>query len=684
MSSAPAIQLEDLEVVYRVRGIDRPVLRGLSITVGKGESYGLVGESGCGKTTAAFAIMQYLPRNGRVVSGSIQADGMDLLAMSEDEVRRLRASTISMVYQNPGAALNPAIRVGDQIAEVFRLRGHDRAESLDRAQEMVRKVQISDPAGAMRRYPHQLSGGGQQRVVIAMALASDPTLLILDEPTTGLDATVEAEVLDLVAALRQEFGTSVLFISHNLAVIRKMCERVGVLYAGRLVEEGEAETVFTEPRHPYTVGLLRCIPRGGLRKDQDRLDTIPGYLPQLGAHLPGCVFADRCGLVKEICRTDEPPLHPLGNGHSSRCHFHDKAAEVPFTASSITPAAFAAANGDELVRLQHASKTFSHEGSTVRAIVDVDLSIGAGQTLGLVGESGSGKTTIARVLLGLTAPDQGSTVELEGRQLAARVVRRDAAQVRALQTVFQNPDSALNRRSSVRRIIGRALTKLVGLRGERREQRLREIASSVRFDERLLSARPVQLSGGLKQRVAIGRAFAGEPRVVVCDEPTSALDVSVQAAILNLLADLQAKEGVTYLFISHDLGVVRYLADRIAVLYLGRLMEVGPAEAVFNPPHHPYTEALLSAVPTLEGEERPRIRLEGEIPSAADPPSGCVFHTRCPRYLGAICEEQEPPLAEVEPGHFIRCHIPVDELRRIQAEPPPPRARQPVESKTTS
>jgi peptide/nickel transport system ATP-binding protein len=679
----PAIQLEDLEVVYRVRGVDRPVLRGLSITIEQGESYGLVGESGCGKTTAAFTIMRYLPRNGRVVSGSIRADGKDLLAMSEAEVRRLRASTISMVYQNPGAALNPAIRVGDQIAEVFRLLGHDKGGSLERAQEMLRKVQISDPAGGMRRYPHQLSGGGQQRVVIAMALASDPTLLILDEPTTGLDATVEAEVLDLVAALRKEFGTSVLFISHNLAVIRKMCERVGVLYAGRLVEEGEAETVFTEPRHPYTVGLLRCIPRGGLRKDRDRLDTIPGYLPQLGAHLPGCVFADRCALVQEICRTDEPPLHPLGNGHASRCHFHDKAADLPATVGSI-PAASRRVNGENVVRLEHATKTFSHEGSTVRALVDVDLSIGAGETLGLVGESGCGKTTLARVLLGLTAPDEGSTVELDGRQLAARIVKRDAAQVRALQTVFQNPDSALNRRFSVRRIIGRALTKLVGVRGKRREERLREIASSVRFDERLLSARPVQLSGGLKQRVAIGRAFAGEPRVVVCDEPTSALDVSVQAAILNLLADLQAEEGVTYLFISHDLGVVRYLADRIAVLYLGRLMEVGPAEAVFNPPHHPYTEALLSAVPTLEGEERPRIRLEGEIPSAAGPPSGCVFHTRCPRYLGAICEEQEPPLAEVERGHLIRCHIPVDELGRIQAEPPPARVRQRLESNTTS
>jgi peptide/nickel transport system ATP-binding protein len=601
-SFEPAVQLEDLEVVYRVRGIDRPVLRGLSITVGKGESYGLVGESGCGKTTAAFAIMRYLPRNGRVVSGSIRADGEDLLAMSEAEVRRLRASAISMVYQNPGAALNPAIRVGDQIAEVFRLVGHDKDEARDRAREMLRKVQIPDPAGGMRRYPHELSGGGQQRVVIAMALASDPTLLILDEPTTGLDATVEAEVLDLVAALRKEFGTSILFISHNLAVIRKMCERVGVLYAGRLVEEGEAETVFTEPRHPYTVGLLRCIPRGGLRKDRDRLDTIPGYLPQLGAHLPGCVFADRCGLVQEICRTDEPPLHPLGHGHSSRCHFHDKAAEVPYTASSIAPSDTARANGEGLVTLEHASKTFSHEGSTVRALVDVDLSISAGETLGLVGESGSGKTTLARVLLGLTAPDEGATVELDGRRLAARVVKRDREQVRALQTVFQNPDSALNRRFSVRRIIGRALEKLVGLRGARREERLKEIASSVRFDERLLSARPVQLSGGLKQRVAIARAFAGEPRVVVCDEPTSALDVSVHAEILNLLSALRAARGLTYLFVSHNLAVIAHMCERVAIMKAGAIVEQVPTAALRTGAlADPYSRQLLRS---SEGYDR--------------------------------------------------------------------------------
>jgi peptide/nickel transport system ATP-binding protein len=675
----PAIELEDLEVSYRVRGTDRSVLRGVSMSIAPGDSFGLVGESGCGKTTAAFAIMRYLPRNGRVSSGSIKVNGEDMLRMSGAEVRRLRATTLSMVYQNPGSALNPSIRVGPQVAEAFELMGAEKAEARERALQMLAKVQISGPASVMRRYPHQLSGGMQQRVVIAMALAKDPTLLILDEPTTGLDATVEAEVLDLVAALRQEFGTSVLFISHNLAVIAKMCERVGVLYAGRVVEEGPADQVFQDPRHPYTVGLLRCIPRGGVRKDETPLDTIPGFLPRIGSVIPGCVFEPRCGLAQEVCRTDEPELYPLGDGRASRCHFHEKAHLLPRNApAQLVPPR--QGNGVPILRIQNAGKTFRQEGQDVQALRDVSLDIRPGEVLGLVGESGSGKTTFARVLLGLTAPDSGSELELEGKPLAPRVEKRPADQIRAIQVVFQNPDAALNRRFSVQRIIGRALTKLIGLHGSKRDARARELASSVRFDESLLAVRPAQLSGGLKQRVAIARAFAGDPRIVLCDEPTSALDVSVQAAILNLLAELQSEEGVTYLFISHDLGVVRYISDRIAVLYLGRVMEVGDAETVFNPPHHPYTEALLSAVPTLEGGERPRIRLEGEIPSAADPPSGCVFHTRCPRYLGPICEEEEPPLQEAEPGHFKRCHIPIEELRTLQATSPPTR----VHSKTTS
>ena len=666
-----ALELTDLEVAYRVRGIWRPVLRGVTFNIAEGESYGLVGESGCGKSTAAFAIVRYLPRNGRVSSGSIKVAGEDLLAMSEDDVRTMRTTRVSMVYQNPGGALNPTIRVGDQVAETFTIAGVAKGEAHDRAQDMLRKVQISDPARVMRRYPHQLSGGMQQRVVIAMALAKDPTLLILDEPTTGLDATVEAEVLDLVSALRTEFGTTVLFISHNLEVITKMCDRVGVLYAGRLVEEGPVQAVFDDPRHPYAVGLLRCLPHGGVRKDRERLDTIPGFLPQLGADLPACVFVDRCGLAQEICHREEPAFLDVGGARHSRCHFWEQAHELPRAAPASGLRSPIDADSEPVIRTEGMYKTFRQEGHDVRAVDDVSLVLRRGETLGLVGESGSGKTTLARALLGLTAADQGSVIELDGRLLPTRIDKRDAEHVRALQIVFQNPDSALNRRFSVHRILSRALVKLRRDRSDEREAHLHELAESVRFDVRLINSRPAQLSGGLKQRVAIARAFAGEPRVVVCDEPTSALDVSVQAAILNLLAELQAEKGVSYLFISHDLAVVRYLSDRIAVLYLGRLMELGDSETVFNAPQHPYTEALLSSVPQAEGEQRPRIRLHGEIPTHADPPSGCVFHTRCPRFIGDVCVNEEPPLREVEPGHHWRCHHSLDALRELQKTAPP-------------
>jgi peptide/nickel transport system ATP-binding protein len=673
VAAPPALELNDLEVAYRVRGIWRPVLRGVSFTIADGESYGLVGESGCGKSTAAYAIVRYLPRNGRVSSGSIHVAGEDLLAMSESGVRKLRTQRVSMVYQNPGGALNPTIRVGDQVAETYTIAGVAESEARERAQEMLRKVQISDPARVMYRYPHQLSGGMQQRVVIAMALAKDPTLLILDEPTTGLDATVEAEVLDLVSALKAEFGTTVLFISHNLDVITKMCDRVGVLYAGRLVEEGPVQQVFDDPRHPYAVGLLRCLPRGGVRKDRERLDTIPGFLPQLGADLPACVFVDRCGLAQDICSKEEPPFHELGNGRYSRCHFWEQAHELPRAAPVAGLSSPIEAGADPVIRTEGVRKTFHQEGHEIRAVDDISLFLRRGETLGLVGESGSGKTTLARALLGLTAADDGSVIELDGKMLPTRIDKRGAEQIRALQIVFQNPDSALNRRFSVHRILSRALEKLRRDKSEDREEHLRELTESVRFDVRLINSRPAQLSGGLKQRVAIARAFAGEPQVVVCDEPTSALDVSVQAAILNLLAELQSDKRVSYLFISHDLAVVRYLSDRIAVLYLGRLMELGEAETVFHAPQHPYTEALLSSVPQVDGEHRPRIRLEGEIPSHADPPSGCVFHTRCPRFIGDVCKNEEPPLREVEPGHLWRCHHSLEDLRELQKTMPPAR-----------
>ncbi len=668
-TTATALELRDLEVAYRVRGKDRTVLRGVSLEVGRGEAYGLVGESGCGKSTAALAIVRYLPRNGVVAGGSITVAGHDALALGGRDLREFHARTVSLVYQNPGAALNPSIRVGAQVAEAFTVLGMPKREADDRSRAALDLVQIADPGSVMSRYPHQLSGGMQQRVVIAMALAKDPALLILDEPTTGLDATVEAEVLDLVARLQVELHTSVLFITHNLGVIAKMCSRVGVLYAGRLVEEGPVETVLQDPRHPYTVGLLRCIPRGGVRKDHGRLDTIPGFLPSLGEELPGCVFAERCALADERCRTEEPPLHSIVEGHESRCWYHERAHELPRAEAADLELPPVDRNVAPLVHLDELTKVFRQRGHEVHALTEVSAAIWPGETLGLVGESGSGKTTLARTLLGIVAPTAGSA-RLDGTVLPPRYQKRSQAELRALQIVFQNPDSALNRRHSVRRILLRSMKKLAGLGGQAAVRQLQDITERVRLTERTLTQKPVQLSGGLKQRVAIARAFAGDPRLVVCDEPTSALDVSVQAAILNLLVELQAQKGVAYLFISHDLGVVRYISDRIAVLYLGRLQELGPAEVVFEGPHHPYTEALLSAVPTIDGGGRSRIRLEGDIPSAASPPSGCVFHTRCPRNLGAICEEEEPPLVEVQLDHLMRCHIPIEELRRLQAKEP--------------
>ena len=665
----PTLELTDLKVVYRVRGIDRPVLRGISLTIGRGETYGLVGESGCGKSTTALAVVGYLPSNGRVISGSIRLNGREAVGLKGNALRRLRADDLSMVYQNPGQALNPSIRVGDQVAEVFRTGGARPADALARAEQALAKVQIADPGSVMHRYPHQLSGGMQQRVVIAMALASDPALLILDEPTTSLDATIEAEVLDLIQHLQSEFNSSVLFISHNLGVIAKMCERVGVLYAGRLVEEGPVQTVLNQPRHPYTVGLLRCLPRGGVRKDHGRLDTIPGFMASIEEQLPPCVFADRCGLAQDICRTEEPPMHWITAGHGSRCHFHEKAQDLPrVTSSELGQPLTVDRSATPLLKVDDLAKQFNQRGRLVTALAGVSLAIWPGETLGLVGESGSGKTTFAQTLLGLVPPTRG-TVELTGRVLPPRLFARTQNDVRVLQIVFQNPDSALNRRHSVRRILRRALKKLAGITGAAAEARLIKLTEAVRLAQRYLNVRPNQLSGGLKQRVAIARAFAGEPRLVICDEPTSSLDVSVQAAILNLLVELQAERKVAYLFISHDLGVVRYISDRIAVLYLGRLMEVGPAGVVFAAPHHPYTEALLSAVPTVDGGGWERIKLKGEIPSAAAPPSGCVFHTRCHRFLGKICEEVVPPLVEVEAGHQMACHIPLEELRRLQAEP---------------
>ena len=646
--SVPALSFTDVCVSYGV-----PILRGVSFAVAQGECFGLVGESGCGKSTAAFAALRALPPAGRVTAGGISIGGQDVLALSRRGLRELWARRVSMVYQDPSRALNPTLSVGDQLREAFAVLGVRDVGA--RAEAMLAKVQMPSPSRVLSAYPHELSGGTQQRVVIAMALAKDPELLVLDEPTTGLDATVEAEILDLVDALRREQGTAVLLISHNLPMVARMCDRIGVLYAGTLVEEGPAQDVLRGPRHPYSARLIACLPGAGGRKRDGPLQTIAGQLPAPGAPLEPCVFAPRCDRREAVCHEVAPPTRWTG-AHMALCHF---APPFPVSADSAMALSQKPVGRVSVLTVSHVSKTYTGSRGTVRAVDDFSFSLEAGETLCLVGESGSGKTTLARLLLGLTAPDPGGTITLDGRTLGAGAGSRSRGDRRAIQIIFQNPDSALNRAHLVRRILARPLARLAGLRGRALGVALSELAQGVRLGEAQLAMRPRALSGGLKQRVATARAFAGRPRVVICDEPTSALDVSVQAAILNLLVGLQARESVSYVFISHDLAVVRYLADRIAVMYLGQMLEIGPAEEVLAGPHHPYTAALVSAATAST-----RIRLKGEIQVPGAVVQGCVFQMNCPRKIGVVCETVAPvfdPFAV----HPVRCHLPAGELPMV-------------------
>jgi len=701
--AAPAaLDVRDLEVTFHRRGRDLPVLKGVTLRIEHGEAYGLVGESGCGKTTLAMAALRYLAANGTVDAGRVLVDGQDISTLSEDAVRKWRGEQIAMVYQDPATALSPAMRIGDQVAEVFRFHeGLGKKEALERARESLRRVALPDPDATLRRYPFELSGGQQQRVVIAMALAVNPHLLVLDEPTTGLDATVEAEILDLIEELRGRINAAILLITHNLGLVRRLCERVGVLYAGRLVEEGPARDIFTDPRHPYTMGLLRCVPRFGMNKTDAALQTIPGTLPALGEPLEGCVYSARCPMAKPVCKHREPDLYawpgdagakgaaeaeampadpaaysphhanPVGEGaRHARCYFSAEVAAMPrMTPVLATSLEARGATEGDVLEIGDVSRTFKDGRKRLTAVHDISLNLKRGETFGLVGESGSGKTTLAKCVTGLIAADSG-TVTFEGKLLRSTAGRRSQDALRAIQMVFQNPDSTLNPAWSTRAILTRAVRKL-GSGGSVRAK-VDKLSADVRVEPRFLLQKPTDLSGGQKQRIAIARAFAGDPTLVVCDEPASALDVSVQASILNLLVELQTKERVSYVFISHDLAVVRYISDRIGVMYLAELIEVGSAEQVFNPPHHPYTEALLSSIPKLDFDsEQQRIALRGTMPSLSEPPTGCRFHTRCHRILGDICQNEVPPFQEAATGHTYMCHIPPDELLALQTATEP-------------
>jgi peptide/nickel transport system ATP-binding protein len=678
--NTPILDVRDLAISYETRRGDIPAVRGVSFDIQRSKTLGIVGESGCGKSTIAFGIVNFLGRNGKIVKGNILFQGQDLVSRSESELRKIRGDRIGMVYQDPMQALNPSMRLGDQLAEVLIVhRGMEKKSAEANCIRMLERVYMPDAANVMRRFPHQITGGQQQRVVIAMALLNDPALLIMDEPTTALDVTVEAAVLDLIADLQKDFDTAIMYITHNLGVVARVSDQVAVMYAGEMVERADVAEIFLHPLHPYTQGLMRCVPRLGQDKTSSILYPIPGRVPS-PANLPsGCVFEPRCSYARAACRQQRPELRMVSPGHVTRCLFAEEIAQEEWKPPEDLARTMATqAKPQETTPILHVenAKTYYEVPSKqliggvkqyVKAVDNVNFEAKRGRTLGIVGESGCGKSTLVKTIIGLEAPTGGS-FEFMGVDIAKPITRRDLSLIKNLQMVFQNPDSTLNPSFNVGTQIGRTLRRFKVVKPNQVRGEIIRLLDMMKLGERYYDRLPRQLSGGEKQRVGIARAIAGRPELVLCDEPVSALDVSVQAAVLNLLLEIQQELGTTLVFIAHDLSVVRFFCDTIAVMYLGEIVEIGPAEAIYAPPYHPYTEALLSAVPIPDPRvEQKHIRLSGSVPSALNPPSGCHFHTRCPRKYGEICEKETPPWQDVAPGHRIYCHIPLDQLRKAEA-----------------
>jgi peptide/nickel transport system ATP-binding protein len=661
------LTVEGLHVSYSTHEGDIPAVADVSLSLQHGECVGLVGESGCGKTTVALAIMRYLGANGRIVGGRMLFKGHDLLQLGPKMLRQIRGAEIAMVYQEPTTALNPSLTIGTQLREVLRYhRRVKKPEATARISQMLSDVRLADADRIMAAYPHQLSGGQQQRVVIAMALLAQPSLLLLDEPTTALDVTIAAGLVELVKAVRQKFGTSMLYISHDLGRVMEVCDRVYVMYAGQVVESGATAQVFNAPRHPYTRGLLRAIPRPGVQKQTQPLQAMRGQPPEGNQRPVGCAFGPRCEAFQPgLCNAGPLPLSDIGDApgrYHVRCVCWQDIDTLDIT--SATPPYASVEPGLEILRVAALRKYYplprrGRKERYARANESISFAARQGEIVALVGESGCGKSTVAKVVVGLETATAGEVL-WQGEDIARRpVTKRTLAQRRALQMVFQHPHETLNPSQTIGAQIARVFKKSNLARDTRALQTLvLDALDRVQLPRTLAHRRPHQLSGGQKQRVAIARAFAGQPALVVADEPVTALDVSVQAAVIELLLEMQRTHGTTLLFISHDLGVVRYLADWVVVMYLGQVMERGRVDEVFAPPYHPYTEALLAAMPGVASQrQRAPSVLEGPVPSVVDPPRGCPFVTRCPRQLGALCEEVPPPLQHVTANHVIACHI---------------------------
>jgi peptide/nickel transport system ATP-binding protein len=677
----PILEIENLSISFFTRLREIPAVMDFSCTVMPGEAMGLVGESGCGKSTVALGIMQDLGVNGRVVGGRIKYKGRDLNGLSREELRAIRGKEIAMIYQEPMASLNPAMRIGKQLMEVPMIHeGIGEKEAYTRALEVVTDVRLPDPERILRSYPHQLSGGQQQRIVIAMALMSKPSLLILDEPTTALDVTVEAAVVDLVKDLGRKYGTSMLFISHNLGLVLETCDRICVMYSGEAVETGSITDVFDTMQHPYTQALFRSIPLPSANKNDRPLVAIPGNFPLPHERPRGCNFGPRCDYF-EAGRCDAGPIAMAAvqdsDRHETRClRFHEIDWAAPLALSETTEKTEV---GDVVLRVENLKKYYEVAASAlfgggetrvVKANETLSFEARESETLAIVGESGCGKSTLAKVLMGLETATDG-TIHLDNRPIESIPIEdRDTRTISSIQMVFQNPFDTLNPSMTIGRQIIRALEVFgIGDSDAARRERMLELLDLVKLPRAFAGRMPRQLSGGQKQRVGIARAFAGGARIVVADEPVSALDVSVQAAVTDLLMEIQRREKTTLLFIAHDLSLVRYLSDRVMVMYLGHVVEIGSTDQVFSPPYHPYTEALLSAVPIADTSVTKReIVLDGDIPSAMNPPPGCPFQTRC-RWKsdvpGDLCETEVPPTRTLAEGHKIKCHLSDAMLERM-------------------
>ncbi len=660
----PLLEVTGLHVHFETsRGIVRAV-EDVSFRVARGEVVVIVGESGSGKSVTALAIMRLLPRLTGRTRGRVLFDGKNLLDLDNEGMREIRGRDISMIFQEPMTSLNPLLTIGLQITEPLTIHlGMNAAQAKARALELLHLVGITDGEDRFDQYPHQFSGGMRQRVMIAIGIACNPKLIIADEPTTALDVTIQAQILELMKELSRKLDIALIIITHNLGVVARYADRVFVMYAARLVEQGEAEAVFHRPRHPYTMGLLRSVPRLD-RPRGNKLETIEGLVPNLADAPPGCRFAPRCPFRVDIC-AEEPPLAPTDTGTLARCHRHGEiaAGKIAWTSGGAGNLKLDVERRQPLLAVTALTKHYPVRGriggkrALVRAVEDVSFAIYPGETLGLVGESGCGKTTVGRLILRLERPTSGEIVFNGANLLTASPAALKEIR-RKIQVIFQDPYSSLNPRMTVSQIIGEPLhVYRLAANKQAIAERVAQLLDQVGLRPELAERYPHQLSGGQRQRIGIARALAMEPSFIVCDEAVSALDVSIQSQIINLLEDLQQRLGLAYLFIAHDLAVVRHISMRVVVMYFGRIMEVAERDTIYRQPLHPYTKLLLDAAPvpdpTVERARAPRL-IQGELPSHLLPPPGCVFNTRCPM-ASQECRETVPPLVEKQPGHYAAC-----------------------------